>query len=267
MPAFLWFRSISPAAQGRATGRVRRFFALAAVCAVALGSASANAGGLQVSPVSMALSKTERAGVFTISNNSETSMNVQARVFKWTQSAQDEYVLEPTNDLIVTPPIMQLAPGAPQELRLIRTLSPSEGEQHYRLIVDQLPTPSAQPQKGISLLIRHNIPVFLNSTDSPTVLLQWRAQASGKDKTRITIHNPDKNRAQIARVWLEKSGASSTAPSTTPTTLLSEGLTGYVLPGNTLEREFNIPLAQLQAAGMQLKAQINGTETTIQLGN
>lgn len=270
MPAFILPQFTTASIWPRVASQLQQVFMLSAFAlTAAFGSSGiAHAGGLQVSPVSLAVGQTERAGIVTVSNSGETPMNAQARVFKWTQTPEDEYVLEPTSDLIISPPIMQLAPGVPQELRLIRTQAASDVEQQYRLIIDQLPSPHApsddQPKtakklkKGLTILIRHNLPVFLNSTDRPEVQLQWQAQAAGKGKTRFSISNPSKNRAQIARLWLQKGDES---------TDLRNGLTGYVLPGSTLVREFNIPLAQIQAAGTTLKAQINGTETTIKLGN
>ena len=57
--------------------------------------------------------------------------------------------------------------------------------------------------------------------------------------------------------WLEKDGKESS--------VISGGLTGYALPDSTLVREFDLPLAQMQAAGSQLKAQINGQATNISL--
>ncbi len=263
MLAYNFFRPVTNRVWHLAATPIQRFLTLALLTASAVfGSAIANAGGLQVSPVSLALSQAERAGIFTVSNTGEAPMNAQVRVFKWTQTDKEEYALEPTNDLIVSPPIIQLAPGVPQEVRLIRRQAPSTDEQHYRLIIDQLPSaekPGVKPKKGITVLIRHNIPVFLNSTDQPVAQLQWRAQANGIDKTRFTIINPSKNRAQIARVWLERADVT--------TTVLSAGLTAYALPGSTIVREFNIPLTQIQAAGTVLKAQINGTDTNIQLGD
>ena len=270
MPAFLMFRSVNATVWCLATRHVQRFLTLTLLSVATVASGIANAGGLQVSPVTLSLTQAERAGIFTISNNSERPMNAQARVFKWTQTAEDEYVLEPTNDLLVSPPIMQLSPGVPQELRVIRTQAAGNAEQQYRLIIDQLPTAAAasvaatelqknsSAKRGVSILIRHNIPVFLNSTDRPVVQLQWRAEAAGKDKTRISMLNTSARRAQIARIWLEKGDK---------TTELSAGLTGYALPGSTLMRELNIPLAQIQATGAVLKARINDAETTIQLGN
>ena len=216
------------------------------------------ASGLQVAPINMALAASQRAGVFTLSNTGTTPINAQARIYKWTQSDKDEFVLTPSNEVIVSPPIMQLAAGANQEIRVLRMSSaaPNAPEQHYRLIVDELPSPTTAPKKGIALLIRHNIPVFLNAQDWPTAQLDWKANAKG-EKTRFSIHNTGAVRAQIGRIWLEKDGKEST--------VISGGLTGYALPGSTLVREFDLPLAQMQAAGSQLKAQINGQATSISL--
>lgn len=224
----------------------------------ALGASSVWASGLQVAPVSVALSQAERAAVLNISNTGESPMTVQVRAYKWTQTEQDEYVLDPSTDLIVSPPIMQLAPGAQQELRLIRTLPSSPLEQQFRIIVDELPNPTVAPKKGISLLLRHNIPVFLNAEENPSAQLQWRGLAAAGGNTRIRISNTGQTRAQIARIWLEKDGKESA--------VLSGGLTGYVLPGHSIEREFKLPLADILSGTTQLKAQVNASETAIQLG-
>lgn len=240
----------------RGFSRLLRSLALSSFLAAAVGTAWAS--GLQVSPINMALANSQRAGVFTLSNTGTTPINAQARIYKWTQSPTDEFVLEPSNEVLVSPPIMQLAPGASQEIRVIRTRSPAPNapEEHYRLIVDELPSPTTAPKKGISLLIRHNIPVFLNAQDWPNAQLDWKANAKGS-KTRVSIHNTGAVRAQIGRIWLEKDGKEIQ--------ILSGGLTGYALPGSTIVREFALPLAQMQAAGSQLKAQINGQATSISL--
>ena len=77
-------------------------------------------------------------------------------------------------------------------------------------------------------------------------------------KTRIRITNTGQTRAQIARIWL--------AQQDKEITVLSGGLTGYVLPGQTIVREYPLPLAEIQAATTRLKAQVNASEITVQLG-
>ena len=232
--------------------------ALALFALATLGAANAGAAGLQVAPVSVALAQAERAAVVTLSNTGTSPMNVQVRAYKWSQSDTDEYVLDATNDLIVSPPIMQLAPGAQQELRLIRTQPSSAQEQQYRIIVDELPSPTVALKKGINLMLRHNIPVFLNAEQNPSAQLQWRGEAVAGGKTRIRISNTGQTRAQIARIWLAKEGKEST--------VLSGGLTGYVLPGQSIVREYQLPLTELQSTSTQLKAQVNANEITVQLG-
>lgn len=231
----------------------RPLFGLMALLLVAaffsLLSGPALALGLQVSPVYVVMDKQDRSTTVAVSNTSKTPMSVQVRLYKWTQAENDEFVLHSTNELLISPPIMHLAPNSSQEVRIMRPqLKPEQGEQHYRLFVDELPSPVATPQRGLSLLVRHNMPVFVNAENFPEVKLQWQWEAVGK-KTRVRIHNPSNTRAQVGRIWLEQKGQEVEQ--------LSQGLTGYVLPGYTLEREFNIPLSRLQAAGSQLKAQIN----------
>lgn len=217
---------------------------------------SAGASGLQASPINVSIADKNRAAVVTLSNTGKTPMNAQVRIFAWSQSDKDEYELAPTGDLLVSPPILQLAAGASQEVRIIRTGPAGKSEQYYRLIVDELPSPTATPKKGMSILIRHNIPVFLNAESYPPAQLQWQAQAAGSG-TRVRISNIGKTRAQIGRIWLEQDGKEIAQ--------LSEGLTGYALPNFTLVREFKQPLSRIQAAGVQMKAQINGAAVSVGL--
>jgi len=236
------------ASLSRGFSRLLRSLALSSFLVAA--ASTAGASGLQASPINISIASKSRAGIVTLSNTGKTPMNAQVRAFKWSQSETDEYILEPTNDVVLSPPMMQLAAGSSQEVRIIRTAPAGTAEQYYRIIVDELPSLTAEAPKGMQLLIRHNIPLFLNAEDRPSAQLQWNAEQAG-NKTRIRISNIGKTRAQIGRIWLEKDEKEIAE--------LSPGLTGYALPGHSLVREFKQPLSSLQAAGVQLKAQINGS--------
>lgn len=238
--------------------RARRAFVFFAAGCLAWTSLAASAGGLQASPINLTISSKERAAILTLKNNSDYPMGAQVRVFKWSQTPDDEYVLEPSNDLIVSPPIVQMAPGLTQEVRVLRAgpAAANAPESYYRVLVDELPSPNTPVKNGLSLLVRHNIPVFVNGELWPTVTLNWQASAKG-DKTVFSIHNPGTVRAQVGRIWLEKYGDKTVS--------LSNGLTGYVLPGQTLVREFPIAHSQLEASGTKIQASINGKVGTVSL--
>lgn len=112
-------------------------------CACLLGMvASANlatASGLQIAPVTLTLQATQNADGIWLSNAGENVLNAQVRVFRWSQSAYDNK-LSPSQGLVISPPMLALAPGERQLIRVIRTSPPSaHAEDAYRLSIDELP--------------------------------------------------------------------------------------------------------------------------------
>ncbi|MDO5653353.1 MAG: fimbria/pilus periplasmic chaperone [Brachymonas sp.] len=237
---------------------MKRFFctlrtALVAGCAL-LAAATAGAAALQISPVSLSLPAGERAGMFTLGNASAEPITAQVRVFRWTQNAEGEDVLQPTSNVVVSPPMVQIAANGEQQFRVIRTQPSGQAEETYRLIVDELPAPSATPKKGLQLVLRYSVPVFLNTAQNPETTLQWRAEPGPTPKSSVlTIRNSGAAHAQISRVWVSR-GEGKEALS------ISNGLFGYVLSGQTIRRTVAVSPEQLRSG--TFTAIINGRETS-----
>jgi P pilus assembly chaperone PapD len=82
----------------------------------------------------------------TLRNDEDTEVTVQTRVLRWSQNAGKE-TLEPTPDVVASPPAVTLAPGADYVVRVVRvSKQPVHGEESYRVIVDQLPRTGRQPE-------------------------------------------------------------------------------------------------------------------------
>ena len=75
---------------------------------------SAFAGMFSVSPVRLFMQPRERAIAVTVTNESDEELVMQADVYLWKQKdgGEDELVL--TEDMILNPPILKLAPRAKQ---------------------------------------------------------------------------------------------------------------------------------------------------------
>jgi fimbrial chaperone protein len=236
---------------------------LAAAMAVVAGFAGAS--GLQVAPVGLEFRPSNSAQGLWLTNTGSEPLHAQVRVFHWTQAdGKDE--LSPTQALVASPPMLALAPGAQQMIRVIRLSSEDKGtaEDAYRLLVDELPEPAAQQQTGVRYVLRYSVPVFVQSASMPDPAavassLQWSLIRDGASAT-LQVHNSGIAHAQLSDVVLSP-------PAGTPTTV-STGLLGYVLPGMTMRWSLKIPAAQLPP-GTQLKAAINGkpVEQTLALGD
>lgn len=225
--------------------RCRAAIFLAALLAFA---GPAGAASLQVAPTSLTLQAKQSADGLWLSNSGDAPVQVQLRVFRWTQNDGQER-LEPTRDLVVSPPMQTLPPGERQLVRLVRTkpISPSL-EMSYRVIVDELPAPNKE-QQGLQFVLRYSVPVFIvPETPTPIApLLRTSLVAADDGQMAIEIENSGSEHAQIADlVYTDASNKQAT---------IIPGLVGYVLPGQRMRWPLKSPASRF-ADGV-FKARIN----------
>ena len=161
---------------------MHRKFPLAAACGLiaivwAAWGAPASAGTLQVNPVLVELNADRRTGSVTVRNEESVPIAIRAYALEWRQ-ADGEDVYEETAQLIVSPPIFTIAPGATQLVR-VGPRSPSAEPRAYRLIIEEVP--EATPQAGIRVAIRLNLPLYKGIAAGEPSQLRWsaRRQADG----------------------------------------------------------------------------------------
>jgi len=140
-------------------------FALAFLAALQLTCiAPAEAGSFSVTPVRIYMTPRDRAVAITLTNEGNTEVVLQADISDWTQQADGTDELMPSEDLILSPPIIKLAPKARQVVRLA-LLKPADASRQliYRLVVREVPEIAAakegQVQVPISLAL--SMPIFI----------------------------------------------------------------------------------------------------------
>jgi len=227
--------------------RVLRVAALVAALWTVYGTAAAS--GLQVSPVSLTLESRQNAAGLWLSNTGDNVVHAQVRVYQWTQAGEDH--LAPSRGLVVSPPMLQLAPGGKQLVRVIRVGPPPAGaaEDAYRIAVDELPIQAAD-RKGLEFVLHYSIPVFLEPTGDSEVApdLQWSLQREGSHAA-LVVSNTGSGHAQLADlVFTDRAGQR---------TEIARGLFGYVLPHSTMHWELKAAPGVF-ANGGTLEARING---------
>ena len=229
----------SPGARFRAA----IFFAALLVFASPVGAAS-----LQVAPTSLTLQAKQNADGLWLSNSGDAPVQVQLRVFRWTQ-ANGEELLEPTRDLVISPPMQTLPAGERQLVRLVRTKPiPPASEMSYRVIVDELPAPNKE-QQGLQFVLRYSVPVFiLPETTTPIAPALRTRLVEGEDGlAAIEIENTGSEHAQIADLVF--TDASDKQDVVVP------GLVGYVLPGQRMRWSLKSPVSRFASGAF--KARIN----------
>lgn len=129
-----------------------------------LGLWSSAAHAVTISPVLVELSPARRVASITITNPGDRPLSFQTQVRAWSQpDGADAYA--DTDELLVVPPIAEIAAGGSQIFRVTMRTRPSAGEHAYRLIfedVSELAAPAASSgESSISIRVNHNLPVFL----------------------------------------------------------------------------------------------------------
>lgn len=205
--------------------------------------APAQAASLQVSPVRFELPTTEASKPMWVSNSSSTPIQVQVRVYKWSQ-ANGEETLSPTTEVVATPAMTELAPGGRQLVRIVRRGPAPTQEQAYRLLVEELPAANPVPlkpgQPALNLLLAYSLPVFLSpQAEQATPSLTAHVQGDA-----LLLTNPGSRRVMVSDLKATTTDGK--------THVVRAGLVGYVLAGQTMTFPFEAP-----AGTTRLSATVN----------
>ena len=210
----------------------------------------AEATQLRVEPVMLELNAPAAAGALTLRNDDDVAVAVQTRVFRWSQLACKES-LDPTTDVVASPPIVTLAPHADYTLRIVRTShEPVHGEESYRILVDQLPDGRRQGQNSIAIVIRQSIPIFFRAPQLSKASVSW-SLAQDRDGIAVTANNAGDERLRIAALHLRDTDGSTVG--------FGEGLVGYVLGRSSMRFVVTKPPAGFGVRGPVLVTAMSQT--------
>ena len=190
-----------------------------------LPAAPALAGSFSVTPVRIYMTPRDRAVAITITNEGDSPVALQADINVWSQKPDgtDELVL--TEDLILSPPIIKLAPKARQVVRLA-LLKPADASRQltYRLIVREIPEATAP--KGntleVPIALALSMPVFITP---PIAKRDINCQSVREGAAlAITCANTGSAYAQIREILVLRGNSASA-----PLARFEGG--AYILPG------------------------------------
>lgn len=192
----------------------------AALLAQMLAADIACSAQLRVEPVVLEMNAPAAAGTLTLRNDEDSEATIQTRVLRWTQSGGKES-LEPTTDVVASPPAVMLAPHTDYVVRVVRvSKQPVRGEESYRVVVDQLPRTGGKQARTVNLLIRQSIPVFFRSREISLPQVSWQMM-SDAGKLVVVASNAGDERLRIANLRLKDSAGATVS--------FGNGLVGYVL--------------------------------------
>lgn len=196
---------------------------------LALGTVPAEAGLFSVTPVRIYLTTRDRATAVIVTNEGDTEIVMQADIFDWKQKADGSEDLKLSEDLILAPPIVKLAPRSRQVLRLALTRPQPTAEQlTYRLVVREVPEVKL-PEKGLQLQIAlaFSLPVFITPAGAKRQLI-CGIERGAANQLRAVCENAGSAYAQPVEFALSGTGGM----------LASRDTGGYILPN--MKRSFDL---------------------------
>lgn len=133
-----------------------------------LGVSSAIAGSVTLTPVRLEIAAGQQVTNFNIYNQDSSKAVYQITAFSW-QQKNGKDIETPTNDVIITPPIVTIQGKAEQVVRVgLRYPANSSQEASYRVIVQEVPLsePSLNSsQTGIHMLLKMSMPLFIKPAE------------------------------------------------------------------------------------------------------
>jgi fimbrial chaperone protein len=233
--------------------RVLLYRLLAAAAFALAAGVPAAAASLQISPVLINLRASQAAGGINLQNQGERPLYGQVRVYAWEQRGGED-ILTPTDELVASPPIMEVAPKSSQTIRLVRRGGAVPGpERAYRLLIDEIPR-GDEPGSGVAIRLQYSVPVFVAPADAAAApALVWTV-VRRDNAWMLELKNGGGLHAQV--------GAATLVDGTGKEYELSRGLLGYALAGR--ERAWRLPLAPATrlSGAMTVRANVNARPVT-----
>jgi fimbrial chaperone protein len=245
-------RSLIPAGFGQLLPKRSVMGVLA--LALALFGNAVSAGQFSVTPVRIYMAAKDRATAITLTNEGDTELVMQADIYLWSQKPDGEEVLTLSEDMILAPPIIKLAPKARQVVRLAMLKPLSSAQQlTYRMIVREIPE-ARPPEKGVQLQIAlaFSLPVFISPPGVKRQLV-CDVQRSAPASVRALCENTGNAYAQP--VDFQLLGANGD-------TLASRDSGAYLLPG--IKRSFDIQRADGRIPGGKSRLKVTQDDGTTQ---
>ena len=203
------------------------------------GAEPARASAFRVSPVQVALSAKVSSTLLTLSNESSESLRFQVRVYAWNQKPDGEMELAPTDDIVLFPTLITLAPGKDRKVRIGSATSFGASEKSYRVFFEELP-PVEEPREAatrseVRILTKMGIPIFLRPAQPQSAgAIDGLALEGGH--IRFLVRNDGNAHFVLRSVRIKGVGAAGDA-------VFDREIEGwYVLPGGTRAYDLAIPV-------------------------
>jgi fimbrial chaperone protein len=162
----------------------------------------AQAGSLRVAPTRLEISDS-RPVMLTVTNSGSQASLIQLEAKRWTQdSGADEYA--DAGDIIASPPIFRLEPGAEQIVRIGRREphAPVQ-EQAYRIFVQEVATATNPSATELNVLLRVGVPLFVKPVEAEPAKIEFSLACAASSTLALRLHNSGGRAIRIDHIVIE----------------------------------------------------------------
>jgi fimbrial chaperone protein len=145
----------------------------------------AEAAALQFNPVSIAMEPSQSAAELEVTNTGTEQARLQVRGFRWSQQ-DNEDKLDPTPDLIVSPPQFVVAAGQTQTVRILSRDANQQNERTFRVLLDEIPSPHAN---SVAFAMRVSLPIVQAGAAKGAPVLNWRMERQTDGQAVLIVRN------------------------------------------------------------------------------
>lgn len=226
-----------------------RMAAYAGLCAIALLAPNfAAAADWNIDPVRVELSPEQQTAAIIVRNDSDQPSSMQIQAVVWSQvDGQDVYT--PTRELLVSPPVVTIAPKSDQVIRVaLRRPADPTRELTYRINLQELPAQPAPEFTGVHVALRIGLPVFVQpKTGEAKPKMTWSVSRMPDNSLKVGVQNQGNAHVQISDFALYASGSDQP--------ITGEAGSRYVLAGQSQQWLLKTsPSARIADGRLRLKA-------------
>lgn len=189
-------------------------------------SVDSSANALNVSPLRLDVTPGSRTTSLSLRNLINQELPVQIKAYSWSQ-VDGEDVLEPTRDLIFSPPIVKISAYETQIVRFrLRRGADKSQQRNYRIFVEQLVPENEERPRGSAFRIRFSLPLFVHPLrEAPAPQLAVKVGDLGDGKFNVTVEN-------TGNAHLRMMGVALYPGTTTPKNIDVKNLIAYTGSGD-----------------------------------
>ena len=160
--------------------------------------APASASTFNIAPIRAELSGAHRTEALTLTNVDENPVVVQVRVVSWSQRQGAEQ-LEDTREILVTPPVLQIAGNTQQIVRVALRREPDTAQElTYRVIFEEIPQAAPKDFVGLRVALHLSVPVFVAPARGKAVAdVAWRSRWLPNGQLEIAAINSGSAHLQV----------------------------------------------------------------------